>query len=347
MILWFLPALSRLLPLNPIKNHTRILIIYDFASQPFSVGDILVMQEASLILKEQQKVDFVDIAIVYDFKDPVSSDKVFKAINSNNIFSGLASLIPVAQVNPNIGSLYCFNSHDQLEKYIRDNLNQYFIWPSGWDYAFTNEYLYYSIFDELIVPYWKENGHIPLLGCRPHLETWARDFYKKYTSKNIPVTVNIRNNINHHGKRNSDIDAWLAFFDYCASNYPVKFVVICSLDEIDDRLRSRSNVVVAKDFNTNAEQDLALIHESRIHLGTSSGPATMAWFSNKPYLIFNATIQDEYFADENLVVNLGDGFYKFCFANKNQKFCSNRETHRQLLIGFEEIYMEYVSANIL
>src|SRR5262245_34909671 len=44
----------------------RLLLIYDFSSQPFSIDDILVMHQASLVLRAAGGLDRVDMALVYD-----------------------------------------------------------------------------------------------------------------------------------------------------------------------------------------------------------------------------------------------------------------------------------------
>ena len=48
------------------EKDRRLLIIYDFSTQPFSIGDILIVQEASLVLRENFDVHTIDFAFVYD-----------------------------------------------------------------------------------------------------------------------------------------------------------------------------------------------------------------------------------------------------------------------------------------
>src|SRR5712691_6245170 len=58
-VTWIFPVLSKLLLPTP-ANERRLLAIYDTSCQPFSVGDILLMHEASLVLREKHRVDIVD-----------------------------------------------------------------------------------------------------------------------------------------------------------------------------------------------------------------------------------------------------------------------------------------------
>lgn len=108
-VMWAFPALTNLLSPRS-ANGRRILAVYDTSSQPFSVGDLLIFQEASLVLCQKHQVDVVDFAIVYDPKNPASSDPVFAAsITESNVMYHLASILPIAQVNQRLGSVFVFS----------------------------------------------------------------------------------------------------------------------------------------------------------------------------------------------------------------------------------------------
>lgn len=331
---WVFPALARLI-LPAGAGERRLLMIYDLSSQPFSIGDILVFQEASLVLRKMHHLGEVDFAIVYDPKNPGASNPAFSSITETNVLFNLASILPVAQVNENLGSLLVFNSHIQLHRFIADNSGFYQIWPSGWQ-ASSREYLYYSVFNDLLFPYFKAHGSVPHLTCRQFLVDWARLFYKAHAYPQVPVTVNIRNNNALGTHRNLDLDIWLQFFQFCETRYPVKFVVICATSEIDDRLRQCANVIVAKDYHTGVEQDLALIHSSAIHMGASSGPATMVWFSTKPYLIVNTDLDPDLYHPS--IVKQANNVIRFAFATPMQRFTVGIETIELLVEEFVRMW---------
>jgi hypothetical protein len=329
---WVISATFGLLRTSPEKDR-RLLVIYDFSSQPYSIGDMLHIQAASLVLKERHNVGMVDFAMVYNHQQPSSLDPAFAGINAQNIHYHLASLLPLVQVNPYLGSLFVFNSHERLQHFIADNADFYTIWPSAWRYA-QRDYLNYTVFNDILYDYYQTHGSIPHLGCRQFLIDEAQAFYYRHVWPNIPVTVQTRNNPNFGTHRNIHMESWLEFFDHCNDRYPVKFVVVCSLSEVDDRLRQYQNVLIAKDFPTSIEQDLALIHEAAIHMGSSSGMATMAEFNEKPYLIVNTDMDPDRYRD---TIREGS-FLRFFFASSLQRFSVGQETAEILIKEFARMW---------
>lgn len=331
-LIWIIPASIRLIKKVPDQDR-RLLIIYDFSSQPFSIGDILAVQEAALVLRDNEGIDLVDFALVYDPKNPAADKMAHGSITESNYIYHLSSVLPVAQVNQHLGSYFVFNSHEHLQHFIGDNTDLYYIWPSAWQFA-TREYLHYSIFNNLLYNYYKKNKTIPYLSCHPLFIEWARVFYRQHVLPDVPVSVQIRNNDNFGQHRNTKIEEWLKFFQYCEGRYPVKFVIVCALSEIDDRLRQHRNVLLAKDFHTGLEQDLSLIQTSIFHMGASSGMGQMAIFNSKPYLITNSD------AILNLYKDMvrEEGFFRYFFAGPLQRSAIGLETTELLITEFARMW---------
>lgn len=335
---WSFPLLGRVLASSGYRER-RLLVVYDTSSQPFSIGDILTSQEGSLVLRERYGVETVDFALVYDPKNPASSDAAFSSITESNALYHLASVLPVAQVNQHLGSLFLFNSHQQLARFISDASDQYHVWPSGWQCA-SRDYLYYEVFNDLLFDHYRQHHAIPHLTCRQHLAEWAERFFQEHARSQVPVTVNLRNNPAFQVHRNSQLDSWLGLFDHCRTRYPAKFIVVCALAEVDPRLRSLPNVVIAKDHYTSVEQDLALIHASAAHMGAGSGPASMAWFSEKPYLMVNTVYAPQQFAHEGMILQVEENIQRFWFANPSQRIAGGAETVDLLVDEFTRIWNE-------
>ena len=311
----------------------RVIVIFDLSSQPFNIGDFILIQEAALVLCRRNGIELADIAIVHETRLPASSIE-FSSINEDNVFYHLASILPVAQINQNLGSVFIFNSHRQLERHLTDNIDNYIVWPSPIQYA-AKDYVYYRALNDVIFEYFTEFNSIPFFKCRDFLNTWVESFFLEKLNLNIPVTVNLRNNKLFGTHRNSDMDVWYLFFKNCIGKYPVKFIIIGSLKEVDSRMRNLENVIIAKDFNTGIEQDLALISNSAFHLGAPSGPISMAWFCGKPYLMFSWDADIKKYRGLKLD---SDGFYRFGFANELQKMTKKKETPELLATEFEIIW---------
>jgi len=325
---WHLQAFSGLFT----AGARRLLMIYDFSSQPFSIGDILVIQEASLVLRKIRGLDKVDLALVYHPASPVVPDPAFSQIGSENFLWHLSTVLQAAQVNPHLGSLFLFDSHRRLEEFASGSLHMYEIWPPLPQYA-SREYLYYRIFNEILFHYFQEKKTLPCLESRAPAKTWAKAFLKQQVGSDVAVTVQLRRNP-ENSARDTDYGSWMRFFEFCQRRYPVKFIIICALNEVDPGLRQISNVVVAKDHCTSVEQDLALIETAAIHMGASSGPGAIAIFSGKPYCLFNTDLQVDLYRGST---REGDRATLF-FGNSNQSFLFGRENPDLIAREFERMW---------
>ena len=336
MLIWILPVFSELI-FTRKKTKNNLLLIYDLETQPFSVGDLLIYQILATIAKDLQKYSSINLAIIFNEKNPTPSDKAFKSINKKNFRNNLISLLPIPFISNYIDELHIFNSKYKFQNYLSAISEDTETFPSGLKFKLTREYLYYSIFDEMIFPYYLSEGKVPELIFSDYLNNWAKLFFNKNGPNKVPITVNLRNNKFFQEHRNSDFNCWLEFFKYANHHYGiVQFFIICAESEIDQRFRELTNVTIVKDLNTRLDEELALIKNAAIHLGASSGPALAAWFGSKPYLIMNTTLHEQIFSNKGLVVKVGPGIFKFCFANNLQRFVVGSEKLEVLILLFEE-----------
>lgn len=276
-----IPAL-RFLARRPSAPQKRILGIWDAQSFPYTVGDVLCLNEWTQCLRLRHQVDKIDICFVCDPRQPARRGGHDRAITEYNYHYHLASLVPLVQVNPHLGSFFLFDSYENLEKFVGDNVTRYHIWPSGGEYA--GRVFAYRRIHEHIVEFYREHGVIPEQSCRPVMVDWARTFMRAHVLPDVAVTVHLRRTPGKGGA-NADVGLWRDFFASCAGTLPVKFVVIGTYAETDDGLRRLPNVLVAKDFQTTVEQDMALIQAAALYVG-GSGPNMMQVYSGRPYLIF-------------------------------------------------------------
>ena len=104
--------------------------------------------------------------------------------------------------------------------------------------------------------------------------------------------------------------------------------MICTYQEIDERLRQIPNVVIAKDFHTNLEEDLALIHASLLFMGVSSGPTALSLLSGHPFIQFNVQPIHE---------NIKKGS-QIIFTDELQKIIWEPETTPRLIEEFASLF---------
>ncbi len=159
-LVWVMQSIKGFRPHG--NEQKRLLAVYDLSSQPFSIGDILIYQLASLVIREQYNLGLVDFALVYDPQRPASADPAFAHITPENALFHVASILPVAQVNPHHGSLFIFNSHRQLKQFIAAHVGEYYVWPSAWRF-WKRIYNYYEVLNHLIHNHFQRHGSIPHL----------------------------------------------------------------------------------------------------------------------------------------------------------------------------------------
>lgn len=319
---------KKLRPVAPYEK--RILAVWDFRTQPYAIGNMLWFHVATQILCLTHKVGKVDICVLCEPDKAKSADPSIKEINPHNYDYYLTSLLPVVFVNSMLGSLLLFDVRGHLEEFVAKNIAHYHVWPSFRVYG-TEEFLGRRI-ERMVLEFYRKFRSVPYLSCRPVTVDWARWFIGDKVLPAVPIVVALRNNPIHKPHRNSNIDAWIEFFDYCQAQFPVKFVVVCAVDEIDTRLHSLPNVVVAKDFHTTVEQDLALIQASAAFMGGPSGPLVMAVFNKKPYVIVNF--------QKNEDVSLVDrpNISKYIFAQEHQRLVVRPDTASVLIEEFSRLF---------
>jgi hypothetical protein len=320
LLRWNLRSFSRLAGPGGLSGERRLLMVYDFSTQPFSIGDILVIQEASLVLRLAMGLDRVDFALVYNPASPVVPDPTLAHYDPESFLWHLPNVLQAAQVNPHLGSVFLYDSHRRLEEFAAGHLHLYEIWPPLSQYAY-GEYLYYRVFNEVLFEHYERERTLPRLESRGPARAWATGFLQRHVGSDIPVTVQLRKNP-YNAARDMDNDSWQAFFQFCQGRYPAKFLVICARDEVDARFRRCPNVVIAKDHCTSVEQDLALVDAAAIHMGATSGPGVMAIFSAKPYCLFKSDLR----VDRYKGITQDGSRHALFFAAPAQSFLFGPET---------------------
>ena len=218
-------------------------------------------------LRIEHNVDKIDIVWLCDPKNPARGSG--QGITPNNYHYHLSTLLPLAHVNPHLGSFMLMDSQQLLESYILANLHRYYVWPPFKDYV-AKRWTFTQYFNA-IQKFYAERGFIPHLSCKPAMVMWAHLFIEREVRPNLPIVVHLRKSRAGFPRRNANLESWLEFFTFCTAEFSnVRFIVIGGREEIAPSLRGLGNLIFSKDYGTTVEQDLALMQASIMFLGVTA-----------------------------------------------------------------------------
>lgn len=323
-------------PHKSAKDVQRLLLVVDYATQPYCIGDLIVYMAAAEALRVMCGAQKTDICMISDPAIEPADENIRSMVTPQNRYHHLLEVMPVVQTTPHIGSLFVFDSLKSAQQHIDHCQTMYSVWPRVEDLG-ARKYLYYDAIHQLR-DFHNAHGRVPELSFCDRLKNWYDEFIHQFIGDRLPVSVNLRNNGNFHDHRNSMMDEWQGFFEYCRSRYPVTFILTSSAEEVDPRFRSCPNVIIAKDHQTTLMQDLALIRFSALHMGASSGPAAIPLLSAKPYLIVNCDMLPHLHAYKGAVIKESDQRLRFAFSCPLQTFSIGKETQGFLIEEFEKMY---------
>jgi len=308
---------------SPRASGGRGLVVYDFSSQPVSVGDLLLARVAAECLRLRAPGQRVDIAFISE------SAGIADAAAS---IDEVGRVLQAVRLDPELGNVFFFGDREEFERFLSTLPPATSIWPSP-AYYVSGQYSYYLLWNELLYDCFHRYRTLPHLRSAPRARAWAEGFVAGHAGARTAVSVQLRRNLSNPA-RNSDFDAWIAFFDeYVRRGEPFVFFVVGSASEVDPRLAACPNVVLAKAFHTALDQDLALIDVCAAHMGAASGPSTMAFFSDKPYVLFGWRTTDHRYRD----LHAQDNVRRFYFATPDQRLIADLETTDSIEAEFARI----------
>lgn len=315
---------------------TSLLAVYDFCSQPPSVGDVIVFSQGTVVLAETLGLNRIDFCLVYD-KEVLHVDPHFHPmLESGSHLHYVFKFGSLFSFNPYLGAIHVLPSYKELDQFLAKWPTPEVIWPSL-EQINNRFYLNYEV-HQLVSDFYKKYDRLPHLPIPEPHKSWCQKLIDQY--KRFPVSVNLRNNPNRDPIRNSNMDEWITFFNR-ASDLPVQFFVICDFSEVDVRLLSMKNVTVMKSLGSSLEQDMAMVLGCKIHLGSSSGPTALASFTNKPYVIFNTPNVPHIPKYQGAKTIDEKGDVRTSWATPFQKFTTHPETAEEIFSEFVRAYESY------
>lgn len=166
-----------------------------------------------------------------------------------------------------------------------------------------------------------------------NIKYWINANFENYEI----VTVHLKNSNIDFFSNYSPV-SWLRFFEYSLNKFEkVRFLLIGADSRPSDEITALPNIYYIGD-SLSLEDQIALVHFSRIFIGMSSGPCNAAIFSQTPYVIWKHHEHHKLQMD----IELGDAV-KFSFSNSNQFFLREIDTFQSIKFYFEKIYQSIMS----
>lgn len=322
---------------EPSPRGLSLVLAIDFGAQPYSLGDLLILLTVGMAKAQDAGCTRVVYALLSDPDRPPIDPVMATYATRENHMQRLMALLPVLQIDPMLGEMHVFASASAFGAFISERAREgHPIWPSLAELR-ARKYLYYDAL-KAIHQFYLTHGALPAYRFNKDLSSFAKGLFGRLARGRVPVSVNLRNNPSFHVHRNAQLEVWREFFGSATRDFPVAFFVTGSPSEMDPAIRACPHVFYTKDRHTDMLQDLALIHEASFHIGSSSGPSTLAFFLRKPYFIANTDAAPHVKLYGGSLVHEPGGDLRFAFAAPLQSLGVENETASLLRQRLERIW---------
>jgi len=248
----------------------------------------------------------------------------------------LLNLYPAFLCGPNIDEISFIENRRHLnEKFFESLLtNDVITWPGLLDHSRQNlKYWSHAPMNQAF----KKFGDFPRLKSPKGYENSCQKLFHHSKSKGkLPIAINIRQRALTSDPaaihRDSSLVVWKTFFDACMKKYPQYcFFLLGGYDEWERELYNFANILIPRTFGVGLVDELSLLFKSKFFMGTNSGFANVAAFSDIPHLI--TSIEDAHAVHAE--ISVGDS--KHPFARNNQILLWEKETFKNLMFWFEKL----------
>lgn len=307
----------------PYEDSDVLIGIWNYASRPYSLGDTLNFCMELTIEALNQKKSVVDLFIVADPRNPAPPNQ--SHISSVNFEKHLFEMLPAFNMCPIIRNINLVKDRKAFEKELLDltakgnscypNMVQYFE-------ELDNHAPYGSYFSKFN-NFFKEQGWLPKLRHTKGASILKNHIELGFKKDTVFVAIHMRQrqadnqgSCNEAIHRDADQDVWLSFIERAQQEFPqVVFVIVGRFYEFPRKLFHLSNTLILKSYGLGISEELNAILDADLFMGSNSGPATVAFFSDTPYFVYQDSISQDISA-KLAEIEVGDPGLKF--ANKNQ-----------------------------
>ncbi len=287
---------------------TTLCAIYDFEFMPYALGDVLTWNVQTAVECENAGCAKVDIYICHDARYP-SSIYQRDLVTPENCGLFFSDLYGAFGTHPKLGNLLVYRSREEMLTRLQEEMQNkasntdavrayLSILAQRQNEAAIIEYFTQTIHThERINAFAAEQGRIPLLrpsiGCEPDIKGLITT---RLAGKRI-VTVHTRLrrlDAGYGGKhsyaRDSDVLDWYQFLHDAEAKHPdVIFILLGRLQEKPIEFLRLPNVLSLRTLGLGLGHELTLVTKCNLFMGTSSGFAAMANFTETPYFITRMT----------------------------------------------------------
>lgn len=309
--------------------------IYDFAYAPYALGDCLTWQENVLVHAIESNYKNVRLCLVTDPRCP--SGRLQPHINSANFGEFIRGLYPAFFCNPLASTVHVFRNRDAFDAVLLDARKKGVkSWPSFRDhYRQRLDFISHTSINR----FYRRNGYLPRLVAPRGYVGAVDSVIGGQGERGYTVIVNIRqsgktetpNNLH----RDSPANEWHRFFRNIGTRFPdVRFYHVGNYDEWSVELMKmkHSNVTIMRQNGYTLGHELALLHACDLFMGTSSGFAAAATFSETPYIITNMEPRFSGFSGVPVGVD------RYPFGDEHQTIHWEKETAEFLTDRFAHVY---------
>ena len=282
--------------------------VYDFELRPYALGDILTWNIQTAIHCEEHGRASADLFICVDERHPVSLYQQ-GIVTSQNCGLFIDELSGAFGTHPKLGNIFIYRSRDELLDHLRtvargDTVNEkalaeyeQVLASRANDDAVIAHFIKSLQSHRQINEFWNRHRDIPWLrssiGCDAEVDGLLAT---PFAGKRV-VTIHTRLRRLDSGlggeqtyARDSVFLAWYEFLRAAATTHPdVQFVTLGRLQEKPIELLKLPNVTSLRLLGLGLGHELSLMLRSDLFIGTSSGFAAMAYFSQTPYFITRMT----------------------------------------------------------
>lgn len=303
--------------------------ILDYSYFPFALGDTITWMVNSAVLQRESKLPQANLFVVLN---PDSSlNPLQPHLDHSTAAAHLNQLSEVLNYFPGRFQLHFLRSRGLLNvEMIRGFFHRVPSWPSFFDHHLARAD-YNS--HKLINRHYYKHKDIPRLRPTQAQTRALTQLERRLSLGSGYALINIRQrhlSFNQSVlKRDSPMAPWIEFFEQMAVDYPdFKFVLAGQYLDWPRELARLRNLVIPRTHGLGLADEILLLLGADCFMGTSSGFAAAATFSETPYLITNY----EAAAAKATEIEVGASCYPFALPAQNLSW--ERETKDILVDWF-------------